>query len=90
MAMTVSELMMAYQVMGKATWYARERFWRTLQQIAEANKTSLSPLLFIESQRSWLRGEREQICRVSNGPVRDLPNTESSSSRVREKRGPAE
>jgi len=31
-------------------------FLRMLQQIAEANKTSLGPLLFIESQRSWLRG----------------------------------
>src|SRR5882757_9470962 len=57
-----------------------------LQQIAHANKTSLGPLLFIESRRSWLRGERESMCRLGVAVwVCNLPNTESSGSLVREK-----
>ena len=50
MAMTVSGLMIAHQVAGKAMRDAASDL-RMLQQIADANKTSLGPLLFIESQR---------------------------------------
>ena len=64
-AMAVSGLMMAYQIAGKATRDARERFGECSSKIADANKTSLGPLLFTESQRSWLRGERESMCRLS-------------------------
>ena len=55
MAMTVSGLMIAHQVAGKAMRDAASDL-RMLQQIADANKTSLGPLLFTGSQGSWLRG----------------------------------
>jgi hypothetical protein len=66
-------------------------FWRMLQQIADANKTSLGHLLIY-----WKPGKLASRITGTHvpvgysGPVLDLPSTEFSGSRVREKRGSAE